>query len=1006
MGEELGETPPQGGGADASPGPANSVIRFLEAKTGEAPRVNLRDEDSASVSAPVIDPSSQEKLSVPHGRGNYQLMGEIARGGMGVVLKGHDTDLGRDIAVKVLDKRLCDRMDVVQRFVEEAQIGGQLQHPGVVPVYELGLMEDERPYFTMKLVKGRTLAALLAQRETPDSNRGTLLDVFESVCQTMAYAHSRGVIHRDLKPANIMVGAFGEVQVVDWGLAKVLVRGGTADEKRAREVHNNQTVLETVRSVGSGSGSESMVGSVLGTPAYMPPEQASGLVDRLDERADVFALGAILCEILTGLPPYVGEPDEVISAAAQAQCEPALGRLDACGADPELVELTKQCLLAAPAARPANAGVVAERMQRHIESVEERAQKAQVEAAAARVREAEERKARKLTLALGASILGLVVVGAGGWLWVQGERAAQQQAEAERRQVAAEREQALTEEVNLALTRAASLQGAERWDEALDAAARARALAEGGDAGAALLGRVVATEEELRGEKERADGRAARERDTRALLAELHDLERPGELQESTTTAAAYEDCFRAHGLDVTAGGVDDIAARLAERGIGSEVAVFLDTWGEALRAEGDESGALRLLELAHSVDPDPVRAHLREALLNRDVGELEYLAGTDLAEQPASTLALLASGLNTLGSRASALSVYRAGVLRHPDHFGLAFGLGKMLKPEFNVPVPVAEMEEALANYRVALALRPDSAPVLDGLFGLNTRLQRFDQALEYSRIQASLDPDDPELRFQLGRAYMLKRRFDAASELFEGLVDVREPAWLPVWSLNNLAVMSVESGDVQEGLWFARRSWKAAPSSWPLLYPGLLLVFAKASVALDSAEPISEARRLLDERYSEVPAAYNTLAWSLVEFLTSGDDPALLAEWGTASSLSPAPGSASARLLWGHAVELAERTVELDPGAVQGWNTLGVARLHSGDLEGAIEAFMESERIHGPGLIENWLHLAMAHHDLGNSADADSWFERADGWIETHPSDEYTQVLHQDVRSLLGAD
>ena len=126
-------------------GAARSVLEFLQRKTGEASRVTLRDEESAQTSAPLIDPSSQEKHSLPQGRGTYQFLGEIARGGMGVILKGHDTDLGRDVAVKVLDKRLRERMDVVQRFVEEAQIGGQLQHPGIVPGYELGMMADERP---------------------------------------------------------------------------------------------------------------------------------------------------------------------------------------------------------------------------------------------------------------------------------------------------------------------------------------------------------------------------------------------------------------------------------------------------------------------------------------------------------------------------------------------------------------------------------------------------------------------------------------------------------------------------------------------------------------------------------------------------------------------------------------------------------------------------------------------------------------------------------------------
>jgi len=333
---------------DADPS-RRTVLQTIADRTGMAPKVLLGDSGSEHGASPVIGPTSVAAKLVPQGRDKYQLSGEIARGGMGVILKGHDSDLGRDVAVKVLDKRLADRPEVVQRFVEEAQIGGQLQHPGIVPVYELGRMKDERPFFTMKLVKGRTLATLLSTRASPSENARRLIDIFEAVCQTLAYAHSRGVIHRDLKPANIMVGAFGEVQVVDWGLAKVLARGGTADEKRARQAQSHMTILETVRSSkGSSIGSDSMVGSVLGTPAYMPPEQASGHVDRLDERSDVFALGAILCEILTGLPPYTGPNDQVIAAAAQADCDAAFARLEACGADPALIKLTRQCLLPAP----------------------------------------------------------------------------------------------------------------------------------------------------------------------------------------------------------------------------------------------------------------------------------------------------------------------------------------------------------------------------------------------------------------------------------------------------------------------------------------------------------------------------------------------------------------------------------------------------------------------------------------------------------------------------------
>jgi hypothetical protein len=136
----------------------------------------------------------------------YRMEGEIARGGMGCVLRGRDTELGREIAVKVLLQTHEGRTELVQRFVEEAQIAGQLQHPGIAPIYDMAVRAGNLPFFTMKLVKGETLARLLHERQEPGQDRPRFVKVFEAVCQTLAYAHARDVIHRDLKPANIMVG--------------------------------------------------------------------------------------------------------------------------------------------------------------------------------------------------------------------------------------------------------------------------------------------------------------------------------------------------------------------------------------------------------------------------------------------------------------------------------------------------------------------------------------------------------------------------------------------------------------------------------------------------------------------------------------------------------------------------------------------------------------------------------------------------------------------------------
>ena len=151
--------------------------------------------------------------------GRFRLLREIARGGMGVVYSALDPQFGREVAVKTLVERFADRPDPIRRFAEEASITGQLQHPGIPAVFESGTLADGRPFLAMKLVKGRTLAELL---EGGRPNRTDLIPAFEQICHAVAYAHSRHVLHRDLKPSNVMVGAFSEVQVMDWGLAKVL----------------------------------------------------------------------------------------------------------------------------------------------------------------------------------------------------------------------------------------------------------------------------------------------------------------------------------------------------------------------------------------------------------------------------------------------------------------------------------------------------------------------------------------------------------------------------------------------------------------------------------------------------------------------------------------------------------------------------------------------------------------------------------------------------------------
>ena len=243
----------------------------------------------------------------------------IAKGGMGAILEGEDCKLGRTIAVKVmLDANASD--DQARRFVQEAAVLGKLAHPNIVPVYDLGRDSEGALYYTMKLVKGRTLQDIIndLRHEKKDAlehyTLDRLLTIFRKVCDALAFAHASNIIHRDLKPENVMVGEFGEVLVMDWGIAKLLGSSNDATQSRSEtRMANDETSASAAphssftAPTGTSSLTATMDGAVMGTPNYMSPEQAMGKVNELDERSDIFSLGGILYAILTLRPPVEGK---------------------------------------------------------------------------------------------------------------------------------------------------------------------------------------------------------------------------------------------------------------------------------------------------------------------------------------------------------------------------------------------------------------------------------------------------------------------------------------------------------------------------------------------------------------------------------------------------------------------------------------------------------------------------------------------------------------------------
>jgi serine/threonine protein kinase len=316
--------------------------------------------------------------------GDYELLEEIARGGMGVVWRCRDHVLPRYLAMKTLKEKYrkgANFSAFCRRLQREARVLGELQHPGIVPIHQSGTLPNGRPFFVMKLVKGRTLADLLQNRPSPAHDLPRFLGIFEQVCQAMAYAHSEGVIHRDLKPANVMVGTFGEVQVMDWGLAKVLpwsrILGAGPMAVRPTPSERPEDAPQTYASLDERD-DHTVPGSVMGTWEFMPPEQAHGLAGEADERSDVFGLGAMLCAILTGQPPYVSPTREDVKRQARAaDLTGAYARLEKCGAGAELIKLAKRCLAPERADRPADGAAVAAAVAAYQAHVQERLREAE-----------------------------------------------------------------------------------------------------------------------------------------------------------------------------------------------------------------------------------------------------------------------------------------------------------------------------------------------------------------------------------------------------------------------------------------------------------------------------------------------------------------------------------------------------------------------------------------------------------------------------------------------------
>lgn len=300
--------------------------------------------DGQHIDFELKDVADDSDLDLLQTNSRYAIIEEIGRGGAGIVYRARDLNLNRLVAIKVLHSSFVKHDDIFRRFTNESRIMGHLQHPNIANVYECGLTENGRPFHIMRLVEGNTLGKIISDVRSSNSNNGPLLSYLARVCDAMAYTHSQKILHLDLKPENVMVGAFGEVHIMDWGLAvsmdEVPVQLARADDFQ-----------------------ELGAKRINGTLHYMAPEQAMGAA--VDERTDVFCLGGIIYNILTGQKLYYGDDRaEVWNLARAADLSEVHDNLDQCLGNIALARLAKQCLQAEPENRLENASVVATEVSR------------------------------------------------------------------------------------------------------------------------------------------------------------------------------------------------------------------------------------------------------------------------------------------------------------------------------------------------------------------------------------------------------------------------------------------------------------------------------------------------------------------------------------------------------------------------------------------------------------------------------------------------------------------
>ena len=950
----------------------------------------------------------------------YKVQGEVGRGGMGYILEVRDQGLDRDLAMKLLRGKGglfggmedgSTRKDERARFLEEARITGRLEHPGIVPVHELGRDPEGKPYFTMKLVAGRTFREILplAREEREDWNMQRALGVLLKVCEALGFAHDKGVIHRDLKPANLMVGSFGEVYVMDWGLARDLNR--PEPEPKPEDV-SSDTDTQDFRTLD---------GDVIGTPEYMSPEQATGRREEVGPLSDVFAVGAMLYELLCGRAPHgvrgSNSPVMRLAAAIGSNHEPVEELAPETPA--ELCAICERALAPDPEQRYASMVELAEDLRAYLEG---RVVRAHATGAWQEARKWVQRN-KPLAASLAAAVL-LLVVGLVTALYLGEEAQANFELAEERAKelasVNSELEQTATslrEQTGLA---------EERASEAEEERGKAAAALEREEQRAAELEEVTEFQQgRLAGLDPESMGLFLRQ----GLRGKLREREeRSGRSAEETEALLLDYDRWVA-GADFTGLGLETLAAQILEPALEEIEESFGDqprVRASLLETVATTARGLGLLELAE--------APQREALATR-----RQVQG-DEHQATLTSISNLGGLLNAQGKPSEAEPLYREALEtsrrvlgnEHPNALTSISNMGYLLQAQGKLSEAEALSRDALeARRRVLGNEHPDTLISINNLGyllqaqgKLSEAEPLYREALDaMRRVHGDEHPDTLASIGNLGRLLKEQGKLSEAEPYFrEALEAMRRvhgdehPSTLI--SINNLSTLLRAQGKLSEAEPFSREALETSRRVLGDEHPNTLISFSNMGFLLQEQGKLSEAepyfrkaldamRRVLGDEHPDTLISMGNLGTLLQEQgklseaeplyrealearrrVLGNEHPHTLISIGSLGTLLQEQGKLSeAEPYLREALETSRRVHEDEhPSTLNSINNLGTLLLSQGKLSEAEPYFREalkaSRRVRGnehPNTLASIHNLGTLLQEQGKLSEAEPFFREA---------------------------